>query len=224
MKSVSQQMQWFGVESCAGRVKYDDPRMYHFRSWEPKTPFAPRFDCPIWLDKVDKKKCEKILEDCDHVVNRPWSTYNFFTEYQSKNNLLREIRYMTWEFCKALGHDLPEDLWIRGWLHKLEPGQHLPTHHHSIHENTYLSGNLLLQDSQQGTEYYIPGYSLYGGNFIPQPIAGQTCIFPSWLEHKVLTVKYRRVALAWDIYTTEGMDYCKKNSPSNEMMMSIPFK
>ena len=47
MKSVNQEMQWFGVEACAGRVKYDDPRMYHFRSWEPKTPFAPRFDCPM---------------------------------------------------------------------------------------------------------------------------------------------------------------------------------
>ena len=47
MKSVNQQMQWFGVESCAGRVKYDDPRMYHFRSWEPKTPFAPRFDLSL---------------------------------------------------------------------------------------------------------------------------------------------------------------------------------
>ena len=56
MKSVNQQMQWFGVESCAGRVKYDDPRMYHFRSWEPKTPFAPRFDCPMWLDQVEPEK------------------------------------------------------------------------------------------------------------------------------------------------------------------------
>ena len=53
MKSVNQEMQWFGVEACAGRVKYDDPRMYHFRSWEPKTPFAPRFDCPMWIDQVE---------------------------------------------------------------------------------------------------------------------------------------------------------------------------
>ena len=59
MKSVNQEMQWFGVEACAGRVKYDDPRMYHFRSWEPKTPFAPRFDCPMWLDQVEPDKCKK---------------------------------------------------------------------------------------------------------------------------------------------------------------------
>ena len=86
MKSVSQQMQWFGVESCAGRVKYDDPRMYHFRSWEPKTPFAPRFDCPMWLDQVEPEKCKKILEQWEEE-KRPWATYNFFDE-QTENNLL----------------------------------------------------------------------------------------------------------------------------------------
>ena len=70
MKSVNQEMQWFGVEACAGRVKYDDPRMYHFRSWEPKTPFAPRFDCPMWLDQVEPEKCKKILEQWEEEKRR----------------------------------------------------------------------------------------------------------------------------------------------------------
>ena len=222
MKSVNQQMQWFGVESCAGRVKYDDPRMYHFRSWEPQTPFAPRFDCPMWLDQVEPEKCKKILEQWEEE-KRPWATYNFFDE-QIENNLLPEIHLMTGAFCDILEVEMPEKLWIRGWIHKLTVGQHLPTHHHSIHENTFLSGNMLLTHSKTPTEYYIPGYSLYGGNLTPAPIPGMTTIFPSWVEHRVGTVSETRIALAWDIYTQEAMDYCKKSSPSNEMMMSIPFE
>ena len=220
MKSVAGQMNWFGVEACAGRVKYDDPRMYHFRSWEPKTPFAPKFDCPIWIDRVDESKCKKILEEW-YEDRRPWTTYNFFKE--TKNTVLDEIRWMTGAFCDILEIEQPPNLWIRGWINKLDVGMNLPTHHHSIHENTYLSGNMLLQHHEIGTDYYIPGYSLYGGNLTPAPLPGMTTIFPSWVEHRVLEVKERRVALAWDIYTQESIDYCKINSPSNEMMMSIPF-
>tara|TARA_R100000278_G_scaffold10443_1_gene12000 strand:- start:124 stop:654 length:531 start_codon:yes stop_codon:yes gene_type:complete len=176
----------------------------------------------MWLDQVEPEKCKKILEQWEEE-KRPWATYNFFNE-QTENNLLPEIHLMTGAFCDILEVEMPEKLWIRGWIHKLTVGQHLPTHHHSIHENTFLSGNMLLTHSKTPTEYYIPGYSLYGGNLTPAPIPGMTTIFPSWVEHKVGTVSETRIALAWDIYTQEAMDYCKKSSPSNEMMMSIPFE
>ena len=51
MKSVNQQMQWFGVESCAGRVN-TMIRMCHFRVGNLR--LRSRFD-PMWLDQVEPR-------------------------------------------------------------------------------------------------------------------------------------------------------------------------
>ena len=54
MESVkSTTVNWFGIENCAGRVQYDDPRMFHFKSWSPNTTFAPRINCPIFVDRIE---------------------------------------------------------------------------------------------------------------------------------------------------------------------------
>jgi hypothetical protein len=225
MESVkSTTVNWFGIENCAGRVQYDDPRMFHFKSWSPNTTFAPRINCPIFVDRIEEYKCKKILEDWGWSnCERPWSSYNFFYEHK-KNNLLEEIMLMTGAFCDILDVELIDNLWIRGWLNKLETGESLPVHHHSIHENTYLSGNMLLTESSIPTEYTIPGWSLYGDNLKPPSKVGTTTIFPSWVEHEVKEVDSPRIALAWDLYTYDAMLYAEKNNPNNEMMLSIPFK
>jgi hypothetical protein len=208
------------IEDCAGRRYGTSDKLYWWRSWEPNTRFAPLVDVPMWVDNVRIELVEKILSQ---NPNTPWYEQNYFQE--DVYGLLDILESMYTQFAHQIVYEMPTGIWIRGWFNVLKPGEALPIHHHSIHENTFLSGNMLLTDSKIHTEYVIPGYSTYGGNFRPMPKAGTVTLFPSWVEHKVNTNESDddRIALAWDLYTTEAMMYCKEYDPNNEMMLSVPF-
>ena len=210
------------LEDCPGRRYGISDKFYHWRSWEPQTRFAPLVDAPFWVDKVREETVQKILS---RRSDAHWAKQNYFLHDDFGISFMEILASMYSQYAYELRYAMPEGLWIRGWFNIIKPGESLPLHHHSIHENTFLSGNLLLTDSKIPTEYHIPGYSTYGGNFKPPSTAGTVTLFPSWVEHKVETNEsdHDRIALAWDIYTEVSMIYCRDNNPENEMMNSVPF-
>ena len=211
-----------GIEDCEGRIRGKSEKLYWWRSWEPRTRFAPLVDAPLWVEHVGGVIVEKILS---RVSEKKWYEQNYFAAADDEIGLASILMSMYSQFASELDYRLPENLYIRGWYNIIPPMGSLPLHHHSIHENTFLSGNMLLTDSKIPTEYHIPGYSTYGGNFKPPSRAGTITLFPSWIEHKVGTNQedHDRIALAWDLYTWESMAYCRDKNPEDEMMLSVPF-
>lgn len=208
------------IENCPGRRYGSSDKFYWWRSWEPQTRFAPFVDAPFWVDTVREQLVEKILSRLDR---RPWTEQNYFAN--APYGLMEILRSMLSQYASELEYTMPDNLYIRGWFNIIPPGADLSLHHHSIHENTFLSGNMLLTDSVVPTQYHIPGYSTYGGNFMPPTKAGTTVLFPSWVEHGVdVNIEdHDRIALAWDIYTEESMIFCRENNPFDEMLLSVPF-
>jgi len=211
------------LEDCPGRRFGTSDKLYWWRSWEPRTRFAPLIDCPLWVDTIREEAVQKILSRYSMFQGKKWDEYNYFKD--DPVSFMEILASIYSQYCAELKTPLPEGLYIRGWYNVLRPGEYLPVHHHSIHENTFLSGNLLLTDSKIPTEYTVPLYSTYGGNFKPPSKAGTITIFPSWVEHKVETNEsdHVRISLAWDLYTWEGMMYCRDHFPDDEMMLSVPF-
>lgn len=209
------------LDHCVWRVGGRSRCLHRWKSWEPQTRFAPIVDCPMWVDRVQRDLVEKILS---RRINGDWCNHNYF---KSDHGIyfMKTLVSMYNQYTYELGDVLPEGLWIRGWYNIIPPGMSHPLHHHSIHENTFLSGNMLLTDSDVPTEYVIPFCSTYDGTFKPEPTAGTVTLFPSWVEHSVgkNISKYDRVCLAWDLYTNESMLYCREHSPENEMLLSVPF-
>ena len=85
-----------------------------------------------------------------------WTKYNIFswTEW-TVLSLLRERIYISYvEYCKALALEplQRKDLWVRGWFVRLEQGDHIGMHSHSLHENTFLSGNMSLRLNDTSTD------------------------------------------------------------------------
>ena len=39
------------MENHPTRVRYDNPKMYRWTSWDANTPFAPSFDVPVYIDE-----------------------------------------------------------------------------------------------------------------------------------------------------------------------------
>lgn len=210
------------LENCPGRRYGISDKFYWWKSWDPQTRFAPNVDCPLWVDNVRREGVEKILS---RRSDTDWTQQNYFLQDDIGIGLMDILASMYSQYAYELRWALPDGIWIRGWYNIIKPGQSLPLHHHSIHENTFLSGNMLLTDSNVPTEYDIPLYSTYGGTFKPPSTAGTVTLFPSWVEHKVETneSEHDRIALAWDLYTEQAMIYCRDNDPNNEMMLSVPF-
>ena len=191
--------------------------LFRWKTPDPKTPFAPNWDVPILSDvfPVDKNWIQEDLGD--------WKSYNIFNQ-GVYNTLLGIIKHACYEFADELRYKLPDNLWIRGWMNVMNEGEELNLHSHSYHENTFLSGNMLLNSSSVSTEYIIPNFSTYNGTFKPNPIEGNLVLFPSWVEHFVPKVNKKRYCAAWDLYTNESMEYMRDNKLDSQMELAIPFE
>ena len=211
------------IETCPGRQPTNNEKLYRWSSWQPKTPFAPTWDCPMYMDTVDSALCNTILTGLTKIEEKigHWTTYNFFlTDDPIALQLKKRIKESLYEFGDEIKITFSDQLCIRGWMHCTKIGEKLPIHSHSMHENTFLSGNLLLHNSNIQTEYIIPHYSTYCGNFKPEAKCGKMLWFPSWVEHYVPECNENRYSIAWDIYTNEAMEYMAENHPEDSMSLS----
>ena len=218
------------IEICAGRNYGKSSNLYRWTSWEPKTPFAPKFDCPMWCSFMPEGFADTVLDVVKEYEPTlgDWKTYNIFSwDSHIVNKLLMLIQSEVCEFHNELESEWPENIWIRGWMSIIDVGDRLPIHAHSFHENSFLSGNILLTNSEVSTEYIVPSLSTYYGNFQTRTRKGSMTLFPSWVEHYVPEVGKKRYCLAYDLYTEQSMSYMDTQSPrgdSDPMRLSVPLQ
>jgi len=220
-------------EDHPSRVPCDNPKMYLWRNWQRKTPFAPMFEIPVYLDQYDTKLSTEIAmlidrEECQWDNKRfNWLTYNIFDwDSPTIKNLADRIYQTYLEYNTELNHRyIPKDqLWIRGWGLVMREGNYIKHHSHAFHENSYISGNLSLSEIGTTTDYYFPYLSWYFGYWKVKNTVGGLAMFPSWLEHKVdpiiksrLYIKPSQVryTVAFDMFTPSSMEYARKNRNEN---------
>lgn len=213
------------LDNANCKLKDTQPNLHRWKNWDPNTPFAPIFDLPLWIEDFDPWFTEEIIEiikknkpeDCNDV----WKTYNIFTwDYDTIKYLLKIIYNTYSKYMESLG--LPvEDIWIRGWATNLKKDNGLKLHCHSYHENTYLSGNIMISSNLTTTDYAIPHLSNYYGFYKIENTPARMTLFPSWVLHKVDPIEDEsRFSIGFDLFTKHSMEYCDSTDP---ILLSIPL-
>lgn len=219
------------LDSSPCKVKNTNPNLHRWKNWDPNTPFAPIFDVPIWMEDLDTDFIDRLISEIQEnkvgSERDSWRVYNIFDwKTTSTRSLQSSILKSYIEYIDSIQYETenPEDVWIRGWGVVLEPGQHLPKHSHSYHENTFISGNVMLSDNKTYTEYFIPHLSDYYGPWRCENIPGRMTLFPSWVLHGVLPTEYYRVSIGFDLYTSHTMNYILKNRIVGDMLQESILK
>ena len=211
------------MENHPTRVRYDNPKMYRWKSWEAQTPFAPSFDVPVYVDSIDVEGLEDLLAS---KLPIEWTTYNIFDwDEDIIKSLADKIYWSYTEYINQLCYNIiPKDrLWIRGWGVTLNDDEGIDHHSHAFHENTYLSGNICLSDLDSSTDYYFPYLGWYFDYWKVNNKSGNITLFPSWLEHKVdpNTTGQVRFSLAFDMFTEHTIDYVSNNRNNSSVLQNI---
>jgi len=206
------------LDSASTKLQDQHPNLHRWKNWEPNTPFAPLFDVPLWVEDLDASFVELLIDEIKANDIQPygdaWRSYNIFSwRTKSVNFLRKQITRAYINYINALSY--PQEgintLWIRGWGVILDPGQHLNIHSHSYHENTFISGNLMLSDNKTTTDYYLPHLSPYYGPWRCENKPGRITLFPSWVLHGVKQTEDRRISVGFDLYTSHTMQYISDN-------------
>ena len=215
-------------------IKQGDNKLHRWKTWEPNTPFAPSIDLSIYVDIISLDFTKTLL---DYIVSNnygdhlddAWKTYNIFdTNVESLRTLRELIWCMYREYCNSIDvESYPRDeIWIRGWALRLEEGEGVPVHSHSLHENTFVSGNISLTKNNTTTDYWIPLFSLYHGSFRCSNEPGKVALFPSWVQHSVQSNQSGmvRYSLAFDMFSKTTFDYLKANNFEDPIIsLSVPL-
>ena len=53
------------IENHPTRVRYDNPKMYRWTSWDANTPFAPSFDVPVYIDNCGNSITKDLIKLCE---------------------------------------------------------------------------------------------------------------------------------------------------------------
>jgi hypothetical protein len=206
------------LDSAFCKISDGKNNLHRWKNWEPNTPFAPVFDCPIWVEDLNTYFIESLIGDIEK--NNPgsyqetWRTYNIFEWQTNSTKSLKDfVTRVYYDYVNSLS--LPKervnDVWIRGWAVVLEPGQPVPRHCHSYHENTFLSGNVMLTDNQTTTDYFLPHLSDYYGPWKCENKPGRITMFPSWINHEVLPTEQKRISVGFDLFSFHTLEYISKN-------------
>ena len=218
-------------------------KIHRWKTWEPKSPFAPYVDAHVFCDEYDSLLAKEIrvianqsylgqIEESKFLSAANWKSlwtkYNLFTWSHSVFKILRDRIYDSYdEYCK--GVDIKpldrKDIWIRGWLARVESGQSIGMHSHALHENAFVSGNMSLHslNPYTTTDYWIPLFSLYHGYFQVKNEPGVVTLFPSWLQHRVDTNQSSKVryTLAFDLFNEYNFKYIRKTETSDTDLAKI---
>ena len=140
-----------------------------------------------------------------------WNKYNIFDingldTSELENEIIRSYN----SFMDIYKKPKEKELWINGWANVLGHGYGLKIHNHADHENSYLSGNIILSDTQSPTEFLLPQYEHmedYGKLRLTNKVGGIN-MFPQWLYHESMNNDNKiRITLAFDLFTKNGIQY-----------------
>ena len=206
------------INNTIYKVQTQNPKLHRWSSFKGNTPFAPILDVPIWVDQLDETLISKVLGTVKLKENQfkdlHWTQYNIFKWDDVEISVLKkEIFRLHNEFLLELGLPLRDDLWVNGWVYPQKQGMLLKPHNHAIHENAYLSANIILTDNKTTTDFDIPYMSINYGAFELENNIGRISFFPSYLVHSVKELKdVERYTIGFDIITQQGMEAFWKNS------------
>ncbi len=218
-------------------------KIHRWKTWEPKSPFAPSLDAHVFCDEYDALLAKEIRVIANQTYlgqideskflsaanwKSLWTKYNLFTWHHSVFKILRDLIYDSYvEYCEALEFPVLDrkDIWIRGWFTRLENGQEIGMHSHALHENAFVSGNMSLHNLNPWTttDYWIPLFSLYHGYFHVKNEPGVVTLFPSWLQHRVDKNQSAKVryTLAFDLFNEYNFKYIRKTETSDTDLAKI---
>ena len=198
--------------------------LIRIKSFHPLTEFSPSWNIPIWLtqwsepEKVDTVRKtleddeENILKEFDYAksggtglgpddVTTRFGKYNIFSRYKDipeVNGLLKFLQYSYLQYVTTQQVELKE-LKIVCWANVMKQGQKMESHAHGSQPDSYLSGNMHLDDYQSKTTYHSP-YDVLSKISLPNQKGGNT-LFPSYCPH--FTDEHdeakKRVSLAYDL-------------------------
>ena len=215
-----------------------DGKLHRWKTWKPNTPFAPQIDVHLYHDSISLSLTDKLIEliclqNIGEYRNGAWEKYNIFS---IKNNSIDELKNIIWDsyldYCESIEVE-PYDrdyILIRGWAVRLDDKDEVGMHSHSLHENTFISGNISLTDNKTTTDYWIPLFSLYHGFYECDNIPGKMTLFPSWVQHRVVPNNSgkRRYSLAFDLFTKQSIDYVietntQETDSGKIILLSVPL-
>jgi hypothetical protein len=200
------------------QVDTKNPNWFRWKSKKKNNYFAPDWDVSLWIEDLDVNLISsffKIVTSKEELYeNNKWQHYNIFSWKDSEVTELKScIKKCHHNFLTALNLDIFEEVWIRGWIFPQKKGQDLPIHNHAIHQNSYLSGNIILSDNKITTDFQIPYLYPNIDCISIENKPGRITLFPSYLPHKVdILLDETRYSLGFDIITNEGLNYLSKNS------------
>jgi hypothetical protein len=211
--------------------------LIRIKSYHPLTEFSPSWNIPLWLtnwtdlDHVDQ--CRKWIVDNektilnleysnsggtglgeDHITTR-FGRYNLLKmEDAAFGELLTFLRYSYLEYVKQQQLEL-KDLQIVCWANILRKDEGMDSHAHGAQPDSYLSGNVHLDDYETKTVYHS-AFDPESKIALPNKKGG-CVIFPSCVPHYVEkhTKDDVRVSVAFDLRLTGSFDA--------EFFNAVPF-
>jgi hypothetical protein len=173
-----------------------------FVSHEPRTPFAPGWDYPIYedniLSEIDQELiCRTILKNEMKVINSydftdDWGTQlgeNSMTSRSDSYNLLKwpemaslipAIKKSYNDFLTGLDSTPEKNIYVACWANVLRKGEQVKIHHHWDGPYVYLGGHICIQQENTNTNYVNP---FTRQAYFSENVPGKITLFPNWLEH-----------------------------------------
>lgn len=193
-----------------------------FSSKHPTNEFAPSWHIPMYNELFSLSECDPLkkwlLDNQEEFLKYPTNTvgdtglasnsitarlgsYNLF-DYRDQcehiDTLYNFIQTLYLDFVTRKGAAI-RNCDIIGWFNVLEKGDKIKPHHHGATADTYISGNMHLDDYNTHTLYVSP-YD--NQQVLADPNKkGNVTLFPTYLEH--CTTEHNddtpRVSIAFDI-------------------------
>ena len=217
------------LDNASCKVKNTHPNLHRWKNWEPNTPFAPVFDVPLWIEDFDPEITKELIfiirNNISGICHDVWKSYNVFELNHDTIEYLKKLIIGSYKnYMMALNMPCEKNIWIRGWAANLTKNDGLKLHSHSWHENTYLSGNLMISHNKTTTDYFIPHLSSDHGFYKVENVPGRMTLFPSWVLHKVDPISdQERFSIGFDMFTQHSMEYVRSNKedPINRSILLI---
>lgn len=203
------------IKNSIYKVNTNNKNLLRFKSFKSNNKFAPSFDFSFWESCIPISLNRKLLKEIkkkdylyqeDTATNEFWKTYNIF-KWPLKNikSLQKEIKKNLTDYLNALGVAVPDLIYINGWLCPQKQKETLKLHSHAIHQNAFLTGQVVLSPSNLPLGIMLPYlYSEHGFLWLTNQEANIK-IFPSSIPHFVPELQEKeRYAVAFDLISEEG--------------------
>ena len=208
------------------------------RSLHPYTEFSPQWNIPVYfsqwedVNSIDSLR-EGLIRNEDQFLNLPvhndggtglgdnsvtsrFSMYNLFDYTDQVPELAELLRFLRISYIDFIDKETAEyrELGIMSWFNIVRPGQNITEHGHGSGFDSYLSGNMHLDNYQTKTYYKTP----IGNNIHEvENIKGGLTIFPSYLPHGV------NEFFGNDVRVSIAFDLRLPNNLNNDCANVLPF-